>query len=370
MPESAAWKVVSRGILLAFLLVALAVLVGHLQRVIMQLLLAILFAAALNPLVNAATRAFERSGWRWKPGRGVIAVAVFFLALIALVGVLMAIVATVVPDLRNLAINLPAYVQRAQETLNGFIRDHPELSAPLSSGTVPPQFQIQDVLAGVAALATRAPQVASVATSAFGEVLYVFFALILALYLVIDGERIRRYVLEFLPDGRQSQALQVTERIGGRLGAWARGEALLGAIIGGMTWTAALILGLPYAGALAFMAALGELVPGIGPIIAAVPLITVGFFASPTQGLIAIAVAIGIQQLENNVIVPRIMSQAVDLHPLVVMLAILVGSELLGVLGALLAVPIAASLAVVVDEFQRERLGRRLNVPGEDIPPS
>jgi predicted PurR-regulated permease PerM len=191
-------------------------------------------------------------------------------------------------------------------------------------------------------------------------VLYLLFSLILALYMTIDGERIRRYLIGFLPSDRLDQALLITERIGVRLGAWARGEALLGVIIGGMTWLGATILGLPYAGALALVAGVGELVPNLGPIIAAVPLIAVGLLVSPTHGLLALVLAVVIQQLENNLIVPRVMSRAVDLHPVAVMLSILAGNELMGIPGALLAVPVVASLSVIVDEIQRERLARAI----------
>jgi predicted PurR-regulated permease PerM len=115
------------------------------------------------------------------------------------------------------------------------------------------------------------------------------------------------------------------------------------------------LIGLPYAAALALIAAVGELVPNLGPIIAAIPLVAVGFISSPTQGLLALAAAVLIQQLENNLIVPRVMSQAVDLHPVVVMLAILSGNELLGIPGALLAVPVTASLSVILEEIQLSR---------------
>jgi predicted PurR-regulated permease PerM len=166
-------------------------------------------------------------------------------------------------------------------------------------------------------------------------------------------------LIEFLPLERQAQAIVLTERIGSRLGAWARGEAVLAAIIGTLTWLGAIALGLPYAAALALIAAVGELIPNLGPIIAAIPLIAVGFLSSPSQGLLAVGLAILVQQLENNLIVPRVMGQAVNLHPVAVMLAILGGNELLGIPGALLAVPVVASLSVILDEIQRERRARR-----------
>jgi putative heme transporter len=86
----------------------------------------------------------------------------------------------------------------------------------------------------------------------------------------------------------------------------------------------------------------------------------VGFIASPTQGLLALGAAVLIQQLENNLIAPRVMSRAVDIHPVAVIVAILAGNELLGIMGAVLAVPLVASISVIVDEIQRERLARRL----------
>jgi predicted PurR-regulated permease PerM len=186
------------------------------------------------------------------------------------------------------------------------------------------------------------------------------FTLVLALYLTIDGERIRNYLIGFLPDDRHAQTLRITEGIGIRLGAWARGEALLGVIIGGMTWLGATVIGLPYAAALALIAGVGELVPTLGPIIAAIPLIAVGLLSSPLQGLLALVLAVMVQQLENNFIVPRVMSHAVELHPVVVMLAILAGGELLGIPGALLAVPVVAGLSVIIEEFQREHLSGSL----------
>lgn len=189
----------------------------------------------------------------------------------------------------------------------------------------------------------------------FGTAQYVLFTFVLALYLTIDGDRVRRSAIEFLPCERRGQAFLITERVGLRLGAWARGEALLAAIVGGMTCSSAPLIGLPYAAALAFTAAVGDLVPNLGPIVAAVPLIGFGMHPSPTQGVLALLLAVLVQQLENNLIVPRVMGRAVDLHPVVVMLAILSGAESLGVPGALMAVPVAAAASVVITELKHER---------------
>jgi predicted PurR-regulated permease PerM len=340
-------------------MILLALLVRELRAVIVQLLLAVLLAAAATPMVNALTQSERALKWRWRPGRGLAALVVFLAAVVVLALGVLTIIATVAPDVNDLAARLPGYVGRLQLALDDVLARNPDLASRLS-GAVP---SLQDVLGGAVGLMGQASRLVGFATGIFSGALYLLFSLILALYLTIDGERIRRYLIQFLPFDRQDQALSVTEHIGVRLGAWARGEALLGAIIGGLTWLAAMLLGLPYAGALALLAAVGELVPNLGPIVASIPLIAVGLLVSPTHGLLALAAAVLIQQLENNLIVPRVMSQAVNLHPVAVMVAILAGNELLGISGALLAVPVVASLSVVIDEVQRERLARRLAAP-------
>jgi predicted PurR-regulated permease PerM len=352
--ESATWRLVVRAVVLVFALVVLGVLVHELRGVLVQLALAILLAAAANPLVGSFTASEGSPRRKWRPGRALAAILVFLGALLALFVGLLVVLATVGPDLQALAIGMPLYVGRAELALQDLVAGNPELAARIG-GALP---SVQDLLRGALTLIGQAPRLLGVATGLFSTVLYLIFTLILALYLTIDGERIRRYVISFLPFDRQTQALSVSERIGVRLGAWARGEVLLGGIIGLLTWVGALALGLPYAGALALIAAVGELVPNLGPIIAAVPLVSVGLLSSPQQGLLALGLAILVQQLENNLIVPRVMGRAVDLHPVAVMLAILSGGELLGISGALLAVPCVASLSVIIDEIQRERWQR------------
>jgi predicted PurR-regulated permease PerM len=356
MTEAGAWRVILRGVGVIFALVVVVFLITELRSLLVQLALAVLLAAAANPIVEWMTTSKQALGWRWRPPRGLAALLVFVAGLLVLVLGAVVVLATVGPDVSALAASSPLYVAQAQAAIQAAAGSNPDLAARFS-GAVP---SLQDIMAGAIAVLAQAPRLLSVATGVLGGVVYLLFTLILALYLTIDGDRIRRYLIQLLPFDRQEQALAVTERIGKRLGAWARGEAVLGLIIGVLTWLAALILGLPYAGALALIAAVGELVPNLGPFIAAIPLVVVGFIASPTQGLLALGAAVLIQQLENNLIAPRVMSRAVDIHPVAVIVAILAGNELLGIMGAVLAVPLVASISVIVHEIQRERLARRL----------
>jgi predicted PurR-regulated permease PerM len=166
----------------------------------------------------------------------------------------------------------------------------------------------------------------------------------------------RDYMLVFWPVGRQPQVRRLANEMGTRLGHWAIGQGLLCLIIGGGAWLGMALIGVPYAVMLGFIWAMAEFVPGIGPFISAIPSILLGFSVSPTIGLAAALFTLVWSQVENNVITPKVMGSAVELHPLVILVALMVGAELLGFSGALLAIPVAATLAVIVDEIRRERL--------------
>ena len=113
-------------------------------------------------------------------------------------------------------------------------------------------------------------------------------------------------------------------------------------------------MGVPYFYVLALIAAFGEMIPIVGPVISAVPAILVAFTVSPTLALGVVIFFFAQQQLENHVLVPRIMARQVGVSPVIVIVALLVGSSLLGILGAIIAVPTAAILQVFVEELAPE----------------
>jgi predicted PurR-regulated permease PerM len=201
-------------------------------------------------------------------------------------------------------------------------------------------------------------QVLSVATlmlALFGGALNVVFVLFMALYIVIGGRVMRDYMLIFLPRQCQPQARRVVTDITARLGHRVVGEGVLRVIVGFGAGIGLGLIGVPGAGLLAVIWAIGELIPGIGPFISGVPTIVFGFLAGPETGIAAAIFTLVFSQIENNVLVPRVMGHAVKLNPLVVLLALLVGNELLGLAGALFSIPAAAAVAVLVDELHAAR---------------
>lgn len=176
--------------------------------------------------------------------------------------------------------------------------------------------------------------------------------IVITFYLLLDREKIEeRFTGLFGP--RQEQIRKLLDKIEDKLGAWLRGQIILSAIIGILVYTSLVILGLEFALPLAIIAAILEVVPVIGPIIAALPAILVALVNSPLLAILVAAVYLAIQQLEGHIIVPQVMKRAVGLNPLAVIIAISVGGRLLGLAGALLAVPITVVIQIIIIELLR-----------------
>ena len=198
-------------------------------------------------------------------------------------------------------------------------------------------------------LAQGVRNVFSFALTVFGNFVTLIFLLVVTFYLLLERERLEARIAALFI-GQEERIKKLTFKIEEKLGAWLRGQLFLSIIIGCLTYIGLVILGLPYSLPLALLAAVMEVVPVIGPIIAAIPAILIALTLSPALAAGVAAVYFVIQQLENHLIVPQVMKRAVGLNPLVVILAIAVGGRLLGITGALLAVPFAVVLQVIVSE--------------------
>jgi predicted PurR-regulated permease PerM len=355
MSESAAWRVTSRTVLLIVAVASLVWLGAQLQKVLVQLTMAIILAAGMAPIVSGIERLAERRQWRFKPPRALVVLVLYLIGFVIFVAAGAAIARTVALEVSDLIRRLPGYFDRLVAWFNGLVLTFPMIQTAL--GSIDLSGQIEAIAGQLAGVLTQALVVAQYAVGLLGGALDVFLTLILALYLTADAYRVRRYVIGFLPRDREEQAWRASSHIGERLGGWVRGMLLLCAVIGVLTYLGLTAIGVPYAMLLALIAAVGEAVPMVGPIFATIPAVIVATAYNPTMGLATLLLYLVIQQLENNLLVPRIMSRAVELHPLAVMVALLAGSELMGVAGAVLAVPVTAALSVVVDEIRRERLG-------------
>lgn len=197
-----------------------------------------------------------------------------------------------------------------------------------------------------------------VATGFFSGVANVFggFAqflsiMVIAFYLTLERDGWKKFLHSMSPAQYQPYLTHLGNRIVLKLGSWLRGQLLLCFIIFLMSYIGLSILGVKYALVLALIAGIFEFVPIIGPIVGALPALFLSFAQSPLKALLVLILYILIQQLENNIIVPKVMQRSVGLNPIVVIIAILIGAKLGGIFGIILAIPTAAIIQVLSGDF-------------------
>ena len=330
-------------------------LVVELRDLLFQVLIATILAAGISPLTVRLTRVGLP--------RGVSVLLIYVLAILAIGGLGVLLVPPVVSQVQSLVVQAPNFGAQFVRSLDDLQRQFPFLP-PLGPAL---QSQVQQLGNQAGAIFAQALNLIGVALGVFGGLLTLLLTLLITFYLVVDGERVRAYLLSFLPASRLAEARRVTDAIGARMGGWLLGQIVLSTAIGLASAIALLIIGIPNALLLAVVAAVAELVPIVGPWIAAIPAVVVAFTQDPLKALFTIIAYVIIQQLESNLLAPRIMGRAVRLHPLAVILALLAGAGLFGIVGALVAVPVASAIAVLLDEVRKGRSGE-LNADGA-VPP-
>lgn len=322
-------------------------LVYLLRRPITWLFIAMFIAVALSPLVNRLNN-FMRRGF---------AIALVYLAMF---GGIVLLTAAIVPPIVNegtdLADNAPRYVQDVRE----YVQKNKRLNE------INQDYQITDKLEEEAGkLPEKIGGAAGVLRDiGFGLVNGVFALvtiLVLAAFMLSGGPGWRRSVLAMQPPERAERLDRVLDHMAKAVSGYVTGALLVALIAGTSTFIVLTILGVPFAGPLAVMAGLFSLVPLVGATIAAVLIGLVTLFSDfPTDTILWAVWAVVYQQIENNLIQPQVQKRTVKVNGFVVLVSVLFGANLLGVLGALVAIPIAASIQIVAREWWTYRRETRL----------
>jgi predicted PurR-regulated permease PerM len=320
----------SLGVALAYGLVQALIAV---RSVLILLLISAFLAIGLNPAVEA----LGRRGLSRGKAVGIVLVGV----LLFFVGFGFALVPPIIDQVGQLADKAPDYVRELQnnkriadlDSRYHFLDKAQEyLSHPENAGT--------KVFGGVLG-------VGKVVFSAFFSTLTV---LILTLYFLSNLPSIKSSFYRAVPRSRRARVGLLTDEILGRVGGYVAGALTIAACAGITTFVLLIILGVPYPVALAMLVAITDLIPLIGATIGAIVVTSVALFVSFKVGLIAGIYYVAYQQIENYVLYPRVMKRSVDVSPAATVVAVLIGGSLLGVLGALLAIPIAAAVQLVLQE--------------------
>jgi predicted PurR-regulated permease PerM len=179
--------------------------------------------------------------------------------------------------------------------------------------------------------------------------------LILTFYILIEADALRDTMLRLFASRERARVAAASRDITVKVSAWLGGQLLLGGIIGATSAIGLWLLGIPFFYVLALISGIGELIPVVGPILAAIPAVAVAASVSLNKVLLVIVFFVIQQQFENHVLVPKVMERQVGVSPVTVIVALLIGGKLLGIIGAILAVPTAAILQVVFTEVIAQR---------------
>ena len=342
-PGALSARTVLRVVLVVLTVVATLWLIYLLRRPLTWIFIAGFLAIALSGPVNWLHRRTHRRG---------LSIAIVYVALI-LVPVLLAaiLVPPIVEQLNNLINNLPVYVSDLQE----FVAENERLRELEEDYNITAELQNQ-----ASTLPGRVGDAAGILSDiGLGLVNSIFAGvsiLVLSLFMIGSGRGWLDWAAERQGPERAEWMKRLYDRIGNAVGNYVAGALGQAAVAGLLAYIVLLILGVPYAGSLAIVIFLLDLVPLVGATLGAiiVGIITV-FEDFPTVTIIWVIWSILYQQVENNVIQPRIQAKAVSVHPFVVLTSVLFGSTLFGVLGALLAIPVAASIQIAVVEYNRLR---------------
>jgi len=199
-----------------------------------------------------------------------------------------------------------------------------------------------------------------------GGVISFFTVLVITFYYIMEKQWIRRIVLLELPPENRQRVARVWDAVEDKVGGWLRGQLVLCLVIGVLATVGYGAMDLRFWPLLGLWAGITEIIPILGPWLGGVPAVIIALTQGWEKALLVIIFVVGLQLLENTILVPRVMKGAVGLSPMTVFLAILAGTQVLGVSGAILAIPVAATIQVLVAEWldSRKDSGKRPNVPG------
>jgi predicted PurR-regulated permease PerM len=330
-----------KKVLIVAATLAAAATLWYARGVLLLIFIAASLAAGIAPAVRRV-RLYWRYRFRRNLSRGTAVMIVYLPLLLGVLALALIVLPRFIADSDELGARLPALIdQNILEPLGKYVPIG-EVREQLRNGVELPRSRV------FAFMRNAATTVAST-----------FAVLFMIAYMLIDAERLRNLFLLVYPPEVRGERRRTLMRIAKRMSSWLSAQLLLSAIIGVCTFAGLVALRIPYALPLAILAAIGELIPVIGPMVGAIPVLAIALLQSRWQFWSYLAFAILLQKAENLFIVPAVMAKKVSLSPLGVFIAFMIGASLLGIVGAIMAVPVAAIVQVAFDEAFVARRERR-----------
>ena len=337
MTESERNRAITRAVTMSLGGIVLVLIAYQLREVLLTLYVSSLLAIGLSPVVRRIER--NRVTPRRKRIPRWLAILSIYVAFLLVVAIVLALtLPPLIAQFRQLAEDMPTYMNG----LLGWLAERGIIRRVTWTALLP------NLQTGAGAVFSN---VFGALQSVIGVIGAIITVLVLPFYLLLESKAIHDFFLRLVRPESRAAADRISSAVTVKVGAWLGGQLLLAAIIGTTATIGFWLIGVPYFYVLGLIAAVGEMIPVVGPIMAAVPAVLLGWTVSPQTALIVLVYCWAQQFVENNLLVPRIMERQVGVSPATIIVALLAGSTLLGLVGAILAVPTAAILQVLVQEL-------------------
>ncbi len=316
------------------------------REALMLVYVSALIAMGFSPLVKLIEQPRRNSRKRRVPRW--LAILVIYAGIIALVGLVdLMVIPPLVAQGSSLWAKLPAEFNRFQTFL---------ISHKLMTHRVTLEEAVQNAPNGTGGNAVGTVLVAI--SSLIGGIFGLITILILTFYLLIEAGAMFEYLVRFVPPGRRADVGMVARQAVAKVSAWLRAQFILAGVMGAFSAIGLGLMGVPYFYVIALVAAIGETIPIVGPVIGGITAVAVAISVSPKLALMVGSYFLVLHQLEANILVPKIMERSVGVSPVAVLVALLIGGALWGLVGAILAIPTAALLSVLLEEIAAEQTAR------------
>jgi predicted PurR-regulated permease PerM len=298
-------------------------LLWQIRELIFSLFIAFIIAGALKPAVNFLEKI--------RLPRIIASLVIYFIFIFSLYGLFSLIIPPLLSEMIFLFKNLPQIIRSIMPQSNVVV------NFDLLTQNIP----------------SIANQTLSFIKGIFSNAIFVTSTLFFGFYFLLERNLERKLLSNFFDEFEISRIELVSARAQKRMRSWFWGEVALMILVGTMTYIGLNLIGMKYVLALAVLAGLLEVIPSLGPISSSIPAILIGLSYSPILGLYCAVLYLVVQQLENNLIVPVVMKKATGLHPIITLIAMVIGGKLAGVMGVLLAVPSTIFIETILIESQK-----------------
>ena len=331
-------EISTSSILRVFVVLLGIAFVFSVWQIIASVFLAVVIASGVEPAVNALSKA--------KIPRLLAAIIIYVAGFLILASVFSTVLPVLISETRQLSVEFPSIYDDFVGGVENFLG--------LSAEDETTKKQIEKILAGAQkTLSENASNIFTFTFNIFGGILSFMLVVVISFYLVIQKDGIENFLKSIIPGGHHEYALNLWHRVEKRLGRWFQYQMLMGVSVGFIFFIALWLMGVEYALTLALVAGVFEVIPMIWPIIVGMISFTLTSFQSFMLALGVVAVYILIEQIQQQFLMPSIMSKAIGLNPIIIIVTLLVAANLIGFWGIVLAIPFAVVLSEFAKDFKR-----------------